>query len=152
MKLAVVINMMKLIHAQVTWIAPLLYHWLCWIGIGQDWSSIKICFTSVLSPLVFSPLFLGDTQFWKRRVAFYISREGERKIWVAAKFLHATGLFPKLSCFRNGSCKSNTENDLSEWKNHVRFFSVKRLKDFEIRRRFAEMFILRKRYLSKGKM
>ena len=62
MKLAVVINMMKLIHAQVTWVAPLLYHWLCWIGIGQDWSSIKICFTSVLSPLVFFPLF-----FWEIR-------------------------------------------------------------------------------------
>ena len=139
MELTVVINMMKFIHAQITWIALLLYHWLCWIGIDQDWSLIKICFTYVLSLLFFfCRSFLGDTQFWKRCVAFCIKL---RKMWVADKFLHATSLFPKLLCFRNGSCKSNTENDLSEWKNHVRFFSVKCFQDFAVRRRCGEMFI-----------
>ena len=131
--------MMKFIHAQITWIALLLYHWLCWIGIDQDWSLIKICFTYVLSLLFFfCPSFLGDTQFWKRCVAFCIKL---RKMWVTDKFLHATSLFPKLLCFRNGSCKSNTENDLSEWKNHVRFFSEKCFQDFAVRRRCGEMFI-----------
>ena len=50
----------------------------------------------------------------------YIS-EGERNIWVAAKFLHATRL-SKTVCFRNCFFKSNRENDLSKWKNHFDFF------------------------------
>ena len=48
--------------------------------------------------------------------------EWERNIRVAAKFLHAARLFPKLVCFRNGFFKSNRENDLTKWKNHFQFF------------------------------